>query len=93
MTVKLRVELIWIDKYTKFVNLKEDENMNTLTDHQKDKLWIPTLFFINAAENNVGYFDDDLSNGKMDILDKNINATFADLFEVKNNMIHRGEEV
>ena len=93
MTAKILVEITWIDEYTKFVNLKKDDNMNTLKIHQKRKLWIPTLVFINAVENKIGSFVDDLSTGKMRILDEDKNGTFAGLFEARNYKVFKGDEV
>ena len=49
------------------------------------------LFFNNAAENNVGSFKDDLSTGKIKIIDQN-NGTFAPLNEFKNHKHYNGYE-
>ena len=91
MKAKFAIKLKWIDKYTKYVNLNNQENFNILKTHQKKQLWMPTLFFSNAAENNVGSFKDDLSTGKIKIIDKN-NGTFAPLNEFKNHKHYNGYE-
>ena len=91
MKAKVAVKLKWIDKYTKYVNLNNQENFNILKTHQKKQLWMPTLFFSNAAENNVGSFKDDLSTGKIKIIDQN-NGTFAPLNEFKNHKHYNGYE-
>ena len=91
MKAKVAVKLKWIDKYTKYVNLNRQENFNILKTHQKKQLWMPTLFFNNAAENNVGSFKDDLSTGRIKIIDQN-NGTFAPLNEFKNHKHYNGYE-
>ena len=92
MKAKVAVKLKWIDKYTKYVNLNRQENFNILKTHQKKQLWMPTLFFSNAAENNVGSFLDDLSIGRISLIDQNINGTFSPLSDVKNHKQYNGHE-
>ena len=92
MKAKVAVKLKWIDKYSKYVNLNTEENFNILKTHQKKQLWMPTLFFSNAAENNVGSFKDDLSIGRISLIDQNINGTFSPLSDVKNHKQYNGHE-
>ena len=91
MKAKFMVKLNWIDRYTKYVNLNKDGNFNMLKTHQKKQIWMPTLFFINAAENNVGSFKDDLSIGKINIIDQK-NGTFAPLSDFDNHKHYNGYE-
>ena len=92
MKAKFTVKLNWLDRYTKYVNLNKNENLNILKMHQKKELWMPTLFFSNAAENNVGSFLDDLSIGRISLIDQNINGTFSPLSDVKNHKQYNGHE-
>ena len=92
MKAKFTVKLNWLDRYTKYVNLNKNENLNILKMHQKKELWMPTLFFSNAAENNVGSFIDDLSIGRIILIDQNINGTFSPLSDVKNHKQYNGHE-
>ena len=92
MNAKFTVKLNWLDRYTKYVNLNKNENLNILKMHQKKELWMPTLFFSNAAENNVGSFIDDLSIGRISLIDQNINGTFSPLSDVKNHKQYNGHE-
>ena len=92
MKAKFAIKLKWIDKYTKYVNLNRQENFNILKTHQKKQLWMPTLFFSNAAENNVGSFTDDSSIGRISLIDQTINGTFSPLSDVKNHKQYNGHE-
>ena len=92
MTAKFTVKLNWLDRYTKYVNLNKNENLNILKMRQKKELWMPTLFFSNAAENNVGSFLDDLSIGRISLIDLKINGTFSPLSDVKNHKQYNGHE-
>ena len=92
MKAKFTVKLNWLDRYTKYVNLNKNENLNILKMRQKKELWMPTLFFSNAAENNVGSFIDDLSIGRISLIDQNINGTFSPLSDVKNHKQYNGHE-
>ena len=92
MKAKFTVTLNWLDRYTKYVNLNKDEKLNILKTHQKRQLWMPTLFFSNAAENNVGSFTDDLSIGRIGLIDQKINGTFSPLSDVKNHKQYNGHE-
>ena len=92
MKAKFTVKLNWLDTYTKYVNLNKNENLNILKMCQKKELWMPTLFFSNAAENNVGSFIDDLSIGRISLIDQNINGTFSPLSDVKNHKQYNGHE-
>ena len=92
MNAKFTVKLNWLDRYTKYVNLNKNENLNILKMRQKKELWMPTLFFSNAADNNVGSFIDDLSIGRISLIDQNINGTFSPLSDVKNHKQYNGHE-
>ena len=92
MKAKFTVKLNWLDRYTKYVNLNKNENLNILKMRQKKELWMPTLFFSNAADNNVGSFIDDLSIGRIILIDQNINGTFSPLSDVKNHKQYNGHE-
>ena len=92
MNAKFTVKLNWLDRYTKYVNLNKNENLNILKMRQKKELWMPTLFFSNAADKNVGSFIDDLSIGRISLIDQNINGTFSPLSDVKNHKQYNGHE-
>ena len=92
MKAKFTVKLHWLDRYTKYVNLNKNENLNILKMRQKKELWMPTLFFSNAADNNVGSFIDDLSIGRISLIDQKINGTFSPLSDVKNHKQYNGHE-
>ena len=62
-TTKLKLELSWSDNRLKFLNLKDDENLNILTDKHKLDIWIPKLVFTNTKNNVKAFFNDDSSYG------------------------------
>ena len=46
--VKFKINLQWKDARVIFYNLKEDENMNSLTLEEQLALWTPTIVFWNT---------------------------------------------
>ena len=50
LEVKFKINLQWKDARVMFYNLKEDENMNSLTLDEQLKLWTPTIVFWNTKD-------------------------------------------
>ena len=48
--VKFRITLQWVDARVTYYNIKEDENMNSLTLDEQLSLWTPTIVFRNTKE-------------------------------------------
>ena len=82
----------WIDEYIKYLNLQNNEDSNILKNNQKDRFRIPQLYFTNAVDKNIASFED-LSFGKMGIIDKSNNGTFSSLSEFNNQKVYYGHQV
>ena len=50
LEVKFKINLQWKDARIIFYNLKENENMNSLTLDEQMILWIPTIVFWNTKD-------------------------------------------
>ena len=42
---KVIVYMYWYDERLEYQNLKEDDNLNILTEEERDAIWLPTGFF------------------------------------------------
>ena len=56
MTIQLKLTVEWIDSRLEFVNLKNKQEMNTLTPEELDQIWMPTLVFSNTQNKQLAYF-------------------------------------
>ena len=63
MMVQLKLNASWMDPGLEFRNLKEDEHLNSLTQKQRNSIWLPSLKFTNTLDKFVASFKDDLSKG------------------------------
>ena len=50
MELKFRITLQWVDARVTYYNIKEDENMNSLTLDEQLSLWTPTIVFRNTKQ-------------------------------------------
>ena len=48
IVLQFKLELSWLDDRLIMMNLKNDENLNTLTDELRGKIWIPQLLYHNT---------------------------------------------
>ena len=53
MHIDLKFNLIleWLDHNVEWVNLKADNHLNTLSNIELDKLWLPKVLFQNWTNN------------------------------------------
>ena len=49
--VSLRLSLRWNDMRLRYINLKKERSLNTLTSENLKRIWIPSVFFRNAEGN------------------------------------------
>jgi len=47
-SVAFQLHTVWFDKRVTFMNLKESQNLNTLTELEKTQIWSPTIVFSNT---------------------------------------------
>ena len=45
---KTDIKMTWFDSRVDFYNLKDDSNMNTLPQHERNSIWVPKLTFNNT---------------------------------------------
>ena len=99
MEVKFRITLQWVDARVTYYNIKQDENMNSLSLDEQLKLWTPTIVFWNTKEqlrtvNDKNTFANIKRQADGSIIDKAVNEelgawSFADTFRTaeKTNLI------
>ena len=46
--MQMKLTISWIDNRISYMNLKDDDNLNTLSPLEKDMIWMPTLVFTNT---------------------------------------------
>ena len=50
LELKFRIKFQWKDARVTFYNLKENEEMNSLSPDEKTSLWTPTIVFWNTKD-------------------------------------------
>ena len=50
MELKFRINMQWVDARVTYYNIKQDENMNSLSLDEQLTLWTPTIVFWNTKE-------------------------------------------
>ena len=90
MKLQIEIKLSWVDSRLEFVNVDQKE-MNTINLKQKEKLWLPSLIFDNTNDKIEASFDDDKSNGIIDIKE-NARCQIAPLMELQNFKKYTGSQ-
>ena len=90
MKLQIEIKLSWVDSRLEFVNVDQAE-MNTINLKQKEKLWLPSLIFDNTNDKIEASFDDDKSNGIIDI-EENARGQIAPLMELQNFKKYTGSQ-
>ena len=90
MKLQIEIKLSWVDSRLEFVNVDQKE-MNSINLKQKEKLWLPSLIFDNTNDKIEASFDDDKSNGIIDI-EENARGQIAPLMELKNFKKYTGSQ-
>ncbi|XP_059089598.1 uncharacterized protein LOC131885543 [Tigriopus californicus] len=57
LNVQFRLNLSWLDPRIIYHNLKDDPVMNSLTQGEKEKIWIPKIIFNNTDDENESILD------------------------------------
>ena len=91
LEVKFKINLQWRDARIKFYNLKQNENMNSLTLDEQQTIWIPTIVFWNTKNqlrtiNDKTTFASVKPEGNGTIIGKEINEDI-ETFEGSENTI------
>ena len=91
LEVKFKINLQWKDARIIFYNLKENENMNSLSLDEQMILWIPTIVFWNTKDqlrtiNDKTTFATIIPEGNGTIIGKEINEDI-ETFDGSENTI------
>ena len=89
MKLQIEIKLSWVDSRLEFVNV--DQEMNTINLKQKQKLWLPSLIFDNTNDKIEASFNDDISNGIIDV-EENARGQIAPLVELQNFKKYTGSQ-
>ena len=78
LELKFSISLRWVDARVLFYNLKQNENMNSLTLEEQQALWTPTIIFWNTKEqlrtaNDKTTFASIKQEGNGSIIEKDVN--------------------
>ena len=58
ISLQFQLRLTWKDSRLTMLNLKEDENLNTLTTEFRQRIWIPEVVFHNTQDKEQSLNDD-----------------------------------
>ena len=53
-----QLRLTWSDRRLTMLNLKEDEDLNTLTSEYRGRIWMPQIVFYNTQDKLESLNDD-----------------------------------
>ena len=56
MTLQLKLTIEWTDSRHEYIDLKTDENMNSLSTAEMNDIWMPTLVFENTRDRQQADF-------------------------------------
>ena len=56
MSLQLKLKIEWTDSRHEYIDLKADENMNSLSKDEMDDIWMPTLVFENTRSRQQADF-------------------------------------
>ena len=91
MELKFRITLQWVDARVTYYNIKEDENMNSLSLDEQLSLWTPTIVFWNTKEqlrtvNDKNTFANIKRQANGSIIEKEVNEDI-DIYQGSENGI------
>ena len=89
MKLQIEIKLSWVDSRLEFVNV--DQEMNSINLKQKEMLWLPSLIFDNTNDKIEASFNDDISNGIIDV-QENARGHIAPLMELQNFKKYTGSQ-
>ena len=56
MSLQIKLTMEWTDTRLEYIDLKTDQNMNTLSMAEMNEIWIPTLIFTNTKNRQQADF-------------------------------------
>lgn len=91
ISLQIKVTVEWIESRVLFKNLKGAEDLNVLTQDEKDSLWMPTLVFSNTKTKTQTNFKNETSYGHIRV-NKEAQAREYDLEELTNGFTNAGKD-
>lgn len=86
ISLQLRLRLSWRDSRLTMLNLKEDEDLNTLTSKFRELIWIPEVIFYNTKKKEVSLND----QKAFATIHRNGSYTTSPRHQLQNAWIFRG---
>ena len=90
LILKFDLESAWVDSRLDLYNLKEDEEMNTLSYKEKKKIWVPRIFFKNTREDLMS-LNDKKTFGKV-IRNSKVNGTLVGAEYNEDILAYKGSQ-
>ena len=78
--MQMKLTISWIDNRINYMNLKDDDNLNTLSPQEKNMIWMPTLVFTNTKYREEANFKNESTfatikiNAGITVLDSYVNG-------------------
>ena len=88
LSLKFRLEQSWRDSRIQYHNIKQDQELNTLTFSEKKSIWVPTILFSNTREDFTSKNDDQASA-------KVIRENYGTLLSLETNedvLVYKGSQ-
>ena len=76
VTMKLKISVQWKDVQLKFLDLKNNTAMNTVTATDVEKIWTPVLLFTNTKISQLVTFKNESGTVEIGIIDGNHRFVF-----------------
>ena len=67
MTLQLKLQVDWRDPRLTFLNLKTENNLNTLSSSELNEIWVPSLVFTNTKKRMNANFRNETTFGTISI--------------------------
>ncbi len=48
--LQIKLQVAWFDQRLLYYDLKHDENLNSITQNQKNRMWMPEIVFQNTKD-------------------------------------------
>ena len=78
--MQMKLTISWIDNRISYKNLKDDDNLNTLSPLEKDMIWMPTLVFTNTKYREEANFKNESTFATIKI---NAGSVYTKFFMLK----------
>ena len=78
MTLQLKLQVDWRDPRLTFLNLKTENNLNTLSSSELNEIWVPSLVFTNTKKRMNANFRNETTFGTISINEGTVRFIYQD---------------